>query len=113
GAALTRCSALDHTSPVRSADKVTVAPSTGRPERLTATTSAPNARNLGIMARPIPPQPTMATVEPCRVRTCGSRRSLIHCVAVIDVWNCRSPTSKAPTAYSATLSAYTPDAFAH
>ena len=62
GAASTTWSAAAKTSPTRSAGSVRAAPSTGRPRRVTARTSAPSPRRAGIIAEPIPPAPTIATV---------------------------------------------------
>lgn len=64
GAAITKWSDRDQIWGIWSAPTVSAAPATGVPDRVTASILAPNAVRMGIIARPMPPQPTIATVAP-------------------------------------------------
>ena len=64
GAAITKWSALPQISSIRSTGSV---PS--RPERVTAITSTSCGASMSISTRPIPPAPTIATVEPSSTRS--------------------------------------------
>ena len=104
GAARTTWSTRPQTSSILLAGSVVDAPSTGRPDLLTAITWAPQAFNRGISDRAMPPAPMIPTVEPCSDRTAGSMAFSSQCRRTATlIW--RRPASKSARACSATFSA--------